>query len=376
MSSIVTYGAVLDVKVSTVTYVVGLLDDLRCRLGTRAGTRALTCWAQAVLVLRWFVDGARVSQLVRDNQISASTGYKYLHEGIDVLAARAPSLSAALETAKGAGWSHLNLDGTVIGTDRIATPGPDRADLWWSGKHKHHGGNVQVLSDPDGWPIWTSDVRPGREHDTTCATAAPGLVEGLESLTGHGILTLVDLGYLGVSPVFRTPRKKPAWRRLNLPELVYNRVFRAVHGIGERANSLLKTTFKALRRVSLNPWRIGDITKATLVILHIEHNQALPATTPLHGKAQCPCATAVLCPSPTKKLPPMITYPPFRWSGRNNPRVRLTVHERQPNAEPNPTRSTVCYGHLILPRREQHRCSRRGNPLGHTGQHADEWTQR
>jgi len=25
--------------------------------------------------------------------------------------------------------------------------------LWWSGKHKHHGGNVQALSDPDGWPI-------------------------------------------------------------------------------------------------------------------------------------------------------------------------------------------------------------------------------
>ena len=26
--------------------------------------------------------------------------------------------------------SHLNPDGTVIGTDRVATPGPGRADLW------------------------------------------------------------------------------------------------------------------------------------------------------------------------------------------------------------------------------------------------------
>jgi hypothetical protein len=36
-------------------------------------------------------------------------------------------------------------------------------------KHKHHGGNVQVFSGPDGWPLWVSDVRPGREHDITCA---------------------------------------------------------------------------------------------------------------------------------------------------------------------------------------------------------------
>jgi hypothetical protein len=41
-------------------------------------------------------------------------------------------------------------------------------DLWWSGKHHHHhGGNIQVISSPDGWPLWTSPVRPGREHDLT-----------------------------------------------------------------------------------------------------------------------------------------------------------------------------------------------------------------
>ena len=153
MSSIVTYTGVLDVKASTVAYVVGLLDELRVRVGTRSGTRALTSWDQAVLVLRWFIDGARVRDLARDNGISSSTGYKYLHEGIDVLAAQAPDLAGALETAKCAGWSHLNLDGTVIATDRVSAPGPGAADLWWSGKHAHHGGNVQVLSDPHGWPI-------------------------------------------------------------------------------------------------------------------------------------------------------------------------------------------------------------------------------
>jgi len=32
-----------------------------------------------------------------------------------------------------------------------------------------------------------------------------------------------------------------------------NEVIRGVHGIGERADSLLETTFKALRCVSLSP---------------------------------------------------------------------------------------------------------------------------
>ena len=48
-----------------------------------------------------------------------------------------------------AGHSHINLDRTLIYTDRISIPGPTPGvDLWWSGKHSHHGGNIQVLSTP------------------------------------------------------------------------------------------------------------------------------------------------------------------------------------------------------------------------------------
>jgi hypothetical protein len=38
--------------------------------------------------------------------------------------------------------------------------------------------------------------------------------------------------------------------------------------IGERGNSLLKTTFKALGNISLCPWKIGTIVAAALVILN------------------------------------------------------------------------------------------------------------
>jgi hypothetical protein len=46
-----------------------------------------------------------------------------------------------------------------------------------------------------------------------------------------------------------------------------------VHAVAERANSLLKTTFKALRRISLDPNRIGAIVKAALVLRHLEYNR-------------------------------------------------------------------------------------------------------
>jgi hypothetical protein len=96
----VTYAAVLPVRDETVDFLAGLLAAERLRPGTRADTRALSVRDQAVLVLRWFLDGTRMSQLSRDNAIGKSTGYDYLHEGIDVLTARAPSLHGALLAAK------------------------------------------------------------------------------------------------------------------------------------------------------------------------------------------------------------------------------------------------------------------------------------
>jgi len=171
----VTYTAELPVREATVDLLAGLLADERLRRGTRGDTRALSCHDQAVLVLRWFLDGTRMTQLARDNAISKSTGYDYLHEGIDVLAARSPSLHGALLAAKAAGYSHVNIDGMLIETDRCRTPGPTPGvDLWWSGKHDNRGGNIQVITVLDGWPIWTSPVRPGREHDTTALRAHTG----------------------------------------------------------------------------------------------------------------------------------------------------------------------------------------------------------
>lgn len=201
----VTYTAVLEVSEGSVLFLSGLLHAERLRRGTRKGRRALGTYRQAVLVLRWFLEDARMSALARDNAIAVSTAYDYRDEGIAVLAARRPSLYGALLAAKAAGYSHVIVDGTLIHTDRISIPGPTPGvDLWWSGKHNHHGGNIQVVSAPDGWPLWTSDVRPGREHDMSAIRADPDLLARIADWISDGALALADLGYEGEPGTLRS----------------------------------------------------------------------------------------------------------------------------------------------------------------------------
>jgi DDE superfamily endonuclease len=281
VSDPVTYTAVLPVAEETVHFVSGLLAAERRQRGTRGRRRALGCYQQAVLVLRWFVDGTRLAQLAADNRIGRSTAYRYLHEGIDALAAAAPGLRGALLAARAAGHAHVTVDGTLVRTDRCHVAGPTaradrperRVDLWWSGKHAAHGGNIQVIAAPDGWPIWTSPVRPGREHDTTALRTHPDALPLITAWTDAEHAALADLGYEGERAALTTPIKKTTDAPLTDDQRTVNLLHAATRAPAERGNSLLKTTFKALRRVSLCPWRIGAITAAALVLLHREHGR-------------------------------------------------------------------------------------------------------
>jgi DDE superfamily endonuclease len=127
---------------------------------------------------------------------------------------------------------------------------------------------VQVITAPDGWPLWTSDVRPGREHDTTCARAHPELLPALDVWIDSDHAALVDLGHEGENQRLTCPIKATAGQKLTDTQRAVNTLHSATRALAERGNSLLKTTFKALRRVTLCPWRIGAITAAALVLLH------------------------------------------------------------------------------------------------------------
>ncbi|SNT03274.1 DDE superfamily endonuclease [Geodermatophilus pulveris] len=124
-------------------------------------------------------------------------------------------------------------------------------DLWWSGKHAAHGGNVQVIAAPDGWPIWTSPVRPGREHDTTALRTQPETLPLLAEWTDQAHAVLAGLGYEGERAALTTPIEKTTDAPLTDDQRTVNLLHAATRAPAERGNSLLKTTFKALRRVSL-----------------------------------------------------------------------------------------------------------------------------
>lgn len=69
------------------------------------------------------------------------------------------------------------------------------------------------------------------------------------------------------------PFKKPYGEARPEGQKTHNRVHNALRAIGERANALLKTTFRALANISLDPWKIGRIVAAALAILRIEHRR-------------------------------------------------------------------------------------------------------
>ncbi|MGW1726410.1 hypothetical protein ACWCQK_26165 [Streptomyces sp. NPDC002306] len=89
----------LDVSQATAEALARLLPEHRERLGTRKGTRVLEPFKQSVLILRWFLDGTRLTQLARDNRISVPTAYRYLHEELTVLGDHAPGLLARAAAA-------------------------------------------------------------------------------------------------------------------------------------------------------------------------------------------------------------------------------------------------------------------------------------
>ncbi len=269
----ITYTGVLDASRATAEAFTKLLLEHRERLRTRKGTRALGPFKQSALILRRFLDGNRLTQLTRDNRVSVPTAYRYLHEGLTVLADHAPDLSTAPERAAAAGFTHLNLDGTVIRTDRVTAPGPNKADLWLVGQaqapRRQRPGHFRTrrlaalgLAGP-----------AGREHDTTCARTH-GLIAALNRLADTlNIPTLTDLGYQNAGAGLRYPVKRPKGGELTDDAKALNSVNRGVHGVAERANALLKVTFKALRRVSLDPKAITRITRAALVLLQMEHGR-------------------------------------------------------------------------------------------------------
>jgi hypothetical protein len=266
---VITYRATLDVPTTTVVTVSAWLRAHRRMVDARPWQRAASCWTQAVLALRWLFDGTEIATLARDAKISQATGYRYLHEAIEVIAEHAPELDQVLAAGQSAGWAFVCLDGTLFETSRIHDPSDESpGDQWYSGKHRRHGGNIQVVTDPTGFPIWTSPVEPGSTHDIIAARNH--CLGQLYAAARTGLPTLTDKGYAGVGIGIHTPFKGSG---LCLDNQATNLAIKALRAPAERANALFKSGYKALRRITVCPQRIGEIVAAALVLITMQRGR-------------------------------------------------------------------------------------------------------
>ena len=201
------YRAALPLSRQTLTYVAGIIRRHRAAIGSP--WRKLPPGGQALLVLAYLRKGDSFAEIAAGFGVSTATAWRYVHETVALLAARAPKLPRALRDAKDAGHAYVIIDGTLIPIDRLAADRP-----FYSGKHRRHGMNLQVIASPDGDILWVSGALPGAVHDLSAARIW-GIVR---ELAASGLITLADKGYHGAaitsSPrtgerTNRSPRNKP-----------------------------------------------------------------------------------------------------------------------------------------------------------------------
>jgi hypothetical protein len=245
-SSMLFYRAALPLSRKTLGYVTGLIRRHRAAIGSC--WRKLNPGQQALLVLVYLRKGETFADLAAGFGVGTSTAWRYVEETVALLAARAPKLRTAIRAAKKAGYAYLVLDGTLIPIDRVAADRP-----FYSGKHRRHGMNLQVIASPAGDIVWVSGALPGAVHDKK----AEWIWGVLRELEASGLVTLADKGYQG-STHARTPYKGK-----NKPESQKeaNRAHAKLRSPGERANAQLKT-WRILRKLRCCPWRAGQLAKA------------------------------------------------------------------------------------------------------------------
>jgi len=245
------YPAGLPLSAQTLAYAAGIIRRYRRKIGSC--WRKLNPGRQALLVLAYLRKGETFAELAAGFGVGTATAWRYVTETVALLAARSPKLGCALANAKDAGHGYVVIDGTLIPIDRVAADRP-----FYSGKHRRHGMNLQVIAAPDGDIVWVSGPLPGAVHDLTAARIW-GIVR---ELAAAGLVVLADKGYTGAGDHIRTPyrgRNKPASQR------AANRAHAQLRAPGERANAQLKT-WRILRKLRCCPWRAGQLAKAIHVL--------------------------------------------------------------------------------------------------------------
>lgn len=250
---VLAYPSAIDLSSSHLRFLTGKLAERRRQVGTR--WRRLPPNRQALLVLAHLRCGDTYTRLAASFGIGVATVYRYIREAVDLLAALVPTLQQALKRA--AAKAFVILDGTLLPIDRIAADRP-----FYSGKHRKHGMNVQVLADPFGRLLWASAALPGAVHDIKAARTH-GIIDALAEV---GLVCYGDKGYQGAGGTVRVPFRGKH-RNLPVGQQAVNVAHARIRAVGEQAMATLKS-WRLLRKLRCSTTRITGLVQAVLA-LHI-----------------------------------------------------------------------------------------------------------
>ncbi|MFI8352196.1 IS5 family transposase [Streptomyces cyaneofuscatus] len=241
----------VDVSSSTLRFLAERLRRHRRSIGSR--WRRLSAGRQALLALAHLRVGHTYAQLAAGFGIGTTTAYRYVTEAVDLLAAHAPTLADAVRTA--ATKAFVLLDGTLLPIDRIAANRP-----FYSGKHKKHGMNVQVLADPFGRLLWASPALPGAVHDIRAAREH-GIIDALAETD---VKCWADKGYRGVGGAIHIPCWG-RWETLSTGQKAVNRSHAQIRALVEQAMATLKS-WRLLRKLRCSTTRVTALVQAILAL--------------------------------------------------------------------------------------------------------------
>ena len=239
------YRAALPLSRKTLNYAAGIIRRHRKSIGSR--WRKLNPGQQALLVLAYLRKGETFADLAAGFGVGRTTAWRYVGETVALLAARAPTLRQAVRDATKAGYAYVVLDGTLIPVDRVAADRP-----FYSGKHKRHGMNLQVIASPDGGILWVSGALPGSVHDKK----AEWIWGVLAELEAAGLVTLAEKGYQESAYAKIPTGERTSRNRRNRPTAPAPG---SAHPASARTPSL---NLAYPPQAPLLPWRAGQLAKA------------------------------------------------------------------------------------------------------------------
>lgn len=247
----IVYPSGVDVSTSSLRFLAQQLRRHRRAIGSR--WRRLSAGRQALLALAHLRVGHTYAQLAAGFGVGITTAYRYVTEAVDLLAVLAPTLADAVRTATTKAF--VLLDGTLLPIDRIAADPP-----LYSGKHRKHGMNVQVLTDPFGRLLWASPALPGAVHDIRAAREH-GIIEALAKAD---VMCWADKGYRGAGSTVRMPRWG-RWETLSAGQQAANRSHAKIRALVEQAMATLKS-WRLLRKLRCSTTRVTALVQSVLAL--------------------------------------------------------------------------------------------------------------